>query len=1197
MGNADADHASSEKKIRDAIDSERERYVDKRREQAGIPGDSRGTWGLALSGGGIRSATFCLGLVRGLAKNGVLKEFDYLSTVSGGGYLGASLGRLYGKQDGAKEVEAGVGRDNSMWLWWLRNNGRYLTPAGAKDRGFAAASIVRGIIATHLEIGVLILLVAGIVLLPHVLVSLDPPRQFAFWRGQAQDIAFEHGWWSLEFTSLFGSLWWWLLVIPVFLFVHQLVGYWYTRDKRSALSFLVITLAAILGILAARELFGAGHALYQSSFNGLDAGSTQKIVLSFIAGIFLLAPATAWIATGIDWIRNKPTTELRLSRTKKLSFTMWAAAIISGIALLDMVAWWLTAKFWESGSGQFPIGKTALLGIALAVARLALPEIQKRMATSKTPSLNTEKMLNVLGMALAIATLVFWTTAFSIAMFPESAWAARAPVANPPWQLPEVMTWCIVMALAFAYALLTCQSFELLNLASLHNFYRARIERAYVSSGNAHDPKARFPHGAISAATGDRTKKVAPLMEAIGGDDIELTQYRPHEHGGPIHLVNCCINQSIDDRTGIYNADRKGVSLAVSSLGVELGTAFASKVDYDQAPGKLSRWIAVSGAAASTGMGSRTSPGFAALLFMSGIRLGYWTRALVDQRSGLRKGHGWLRQWAGRFTPKPLAIVAESLARFPGQFGSVWYLSDGGHFDNTGIYALLKRRPRLIVAADCGADPKYLFSDLESLVRKAKIDYGATIEFVDPHQATDKVSPELRCALGTPETITPEAGSRWLVVGRICYADGTGGTLVVVKPRRLDQMPFDIVAYADRSPEFPQQTTGDQFFDESQWEAYHQLGVLMGRRVSKTLLKNAMAAVDDMTNAPSSLVTAEANNADAQDPRQSRRSRVGLTVGASVGAGISVSLILAIWQGFEQYRETQRLEDNQYALDYQNLRKDYGNPETLLSMGPNEIRTVADSYKQRGDDWFKNLVSLVNTTCDKVKDNADQQAKCFELLSVMQAEPPVERDYWFADRPRIPDEYDREKVGVATVQVAVVRDMAPAPTSAPAPAPVQPAGAVEVPETPLPDASDAMAAAGGAAAPVLATVQPAPGPAGAMDDSEACKASGFIQPRAYIQIYDETSRVVANALARTLSDDLGMKLPAIENVVRTSERAGRTPPYTWSTPAIIVHSGVSAACTNAIKRRMKGDDIVARPLPATFKSNPGMVEIWIPPAE
>src|SRR5206468_1823907 len=46
---------------------------------------------LCISGGGIRSATFGLGILQGLARCGLLEKFHYLSTVSGGGYIGSWL--------------------------------------------------------------------------------------------------------------------------------------------------------------------------------------------------------------------------------------------------------------------------------------------------------------------------------------------------------------------------------------------------------------------------------------------------------------------------------------------------------------------------------------------------------------------------------------------------------------------------------------------------------------------------------------------------------------------------------------------------------------------------------------------------------------------------------------------------------------------------------------------------------------------------------------------------------------------------------------------------------------------------------------------------------------------------------------------------------------------------------------------------
>jgi hypothetical protein len=47
--------------------------------------------GLACSGGGIRSATFNLGIIQGLAHYGWLRQIDYTSTISGGGYIGSWL--------------------------------------------------------------------------------------------------------------------------------------------------------------------------------------------------------------------------------------------------------------------------------------------------------------------------------------------------------------------------------------------------------------------------------------------------------------------------------------------------------------------------------------------------------------------------------------------------------------------------------------------------------------------------------------------------------------------------------------------------------------------------------------------------------------------------------------------------------------------------------------------------------------------------------------------------------------------------------------------------------------------------------------------------------------------------------------------------------------------------------------------------
>jgi hypothetical protein len=121
--------------------------------------------GLCLSGGGIRSATFCLGIVQVLARQKVLPQFDYLSTVSGGGYLGAFLTAYLGTpKSGAdpaasfskKEIEEAIGDafdpvdgHESPAIRHLRNNSRYLLNGGLWGRLRAVGLVLSGI-ATNL---------------------------------------------------------------------------------------------------------------------------------------------------------------------------------------------------------------------------------------------------------------------------------------------------------------------------------------------------------------------------------------------------------------------------------------------------------------------------------------------------------------------------------------------------------------------------------------------------------------------------------------------------------------------------------------------------------------------------------------------------------------------------------------------------------------------------------------------------------------------------------------------------------------------------------------------------------------------------------------------------------------------------------------------------------------------------------------
>jgi hypothetical protein len=643
----------------------------------------------------------------------------------------------------------------------------------------------------------LMLLCAAVILLPYMAMGVSEwPRDF--WRSA-------------------GSVWWCGMVLPVFAALLCIFRYWYCRVwPNGAVQFANMggaVLAGVGGALLVRSIAASGP------LDGLTAGVAGKMVAAFL----LFTPLAAALLS-IQPTEPSRLAELRLRYTKQLGAALWFLLAFAAIGLLDFCAWWLADCLMQTGNvWQISSGGAGALAALIASARKLLPTIQRWMAALPAKAVKTEVLLNIGGLLLMSLLALSWMTLLHVLVRPE---------------LGGMRNWAMVFAVALAYIVWTRSDLEVLNLSSLHNFYRARIERAYVSVGNyaakgAKSAQARFRNGSpLDAFVRDDTANVAKLIEAVDGDDVNLADYKPHVHGGPIHLVSCCINQSVDDRTGNYNADRKGIALTVSALGVETGATAPAAQDQLLAMGKLSRWIAISGAAAASGMGSQTTPGLASLLFLSGLRLGYWSPNLLPPGEP-EPGTFWRALEAQCL--KPSLLLAECLARFPGLRNTAWYVSDGGHFENTGVYALLKRKLEVIVLADCGADPHYCFEDLENMARKAEIDYGASIVFLEPGSlvAPSDADAALLARVGSVKTIGAQPGPQCVLLARIDYDSGVPpGLLIVVKPRQLESMPLEISGYAARNPAFPQQPTGDQFFDEAQWEAYHQLGLRQGQMLT-----------------------------------------------------------------------------------------------------------------------------------------------------------------------------------------------------------------------------------------------------------------------------------------------------------------------------------------------------------------------------
>jgi hypothetical protein len=275
------------------------------------------------------------------------------------------------------------------------------------------------------------------------------------------------------------------------------------------------------------------------------------------------------------------------------------------------------------------------------------------------------------------------------------------------------------------------------------------------------------------------------------------------------------------------------------------GSAYGeTNEEFERETLTVGKVMAISGAAFSSNTGASTKPEKALLLTLLGFRLGNWlpnpanakanesSSACSPWETGLpyfvRRGVTWLDRLRDVRTP---LILKEAFSRCDVSSDAV-YVTDGGHFDNLGIYEMIRRRVRLIVATDAGCDPHYHFSDLLNLQTKVRTDFGVDIRI----EALD----ELAVKPGQ------QFAQRQVAVWRIIYSrDARGepqdqGLLVYCKSTMTGAEDADLLAYKNRVPTFPHLSTVNQWFAESTFEAYRALGLHIGREAARVAAINGL---------------------------------------------------------------------------------------------------------------------------------------------------------------------------------------------------------------------------------------------------------------------------------------------------------------------------------------------------------------------
>ncbi|HSN14444.1 MAG TPA: hypothetical protein VLT61_07410 [Anaeromyxobacteraceae bacterium] len=873
---------------------------------------------LCFSGGGIRSASFNLGVMQALAKRGLLSTFDYLSSVSGGGYVAGWLQAWiarWGAARNARRYVARLGRvprvDGAIpgvppssphapeprAVEHLREFSNFLTPRlglFSGDTWALVAIVARNIVLNWL---VFLPIFAGAMGLPVLAMYRFDVR------GSASPLAIE------------GAL--------ALACAAAAVSFHLQRQSASARagpdgaqrpgsrlrSALAVASAASFGLAAVLLAWAAPPVLDAQLFpwNEVHLKPSDPDLLLVVAAWTLLVPLAgwmlAWIADGAlqaaskltkepverrGWAAFRPALEMLAvivsgalaggalllaangwsSLLRSWAWLQWhhaasfaAAAPLalvlsllfarslfiafkghledvpadsvsattldeagrewwgrqSGLMLGGACAWMLF--FVIAGTGEWLLGvdgaslaaTAAWVGVGGGAALLGMSdkvpfgrELKRRASTLLKE--NAVVLAAAAGLVALLAALAAGNISAGGAACRALPWLTDCPVADPaPGAAHDRVSLDLMIAEVAVSVALIAMGVLLgfvvdANRCSLQGLYRNRLVRAFLGASRGSQRHA-------DPFTGFDPRDDVPLASLAGSS------------GGPrpLSIFNATLNLVAGRRLAWQ--ERKGESFSMTPLhcgnfhdGYRPTSAYAGDRGIS-----LGTAMAVSGAAANPNMGYVSSPLVTFVMALFNARLGSWLPnpgsrgERVQGRSGPRNA--------------ALALLRELLGRTDGD-GSYVNLSDGGHFDNLGLYEAVLRRCRLIVVSDAGADPKASFADLGKTLRKIRIDFGIPIDFEQ----------------GLHIRARGRRGDAY-ALGRIHYeeVDGGGaapGVLLYLKPTvavKGRAIPADVRAYARRSRTFPHESTADQWFSESQFESYRRLGEFL-----------AVAAVEDV---------------------------------------------------------------------------------------------------------------------------------------------------------------------------------------------------------------------------------------------------------------------------------------------------------------------------------------------------------------